>query len=361
MKTMKRVIKCIIFIGCFYVCFITIQHILHYRWAGNEDLYTRLEDYSNQEHIDVVIIGTSEAYAGIDPIVLYNQEGITAYNLCVSYSSAITQYYQLMYALKVNKPSMVICDFSSLYYDNLPSEVESLYRKIVDCTPDKKIKNQLIKDICCVDASQNSIYWYFPLFRYHSMWNDIKDKNFEKDYVFNAEYKMYSKGALLKNKNYTPKENYAQLCNEDITPNLWEAEESTECFSELSLSYYDKMIDTCNAEGIRIVAYLPPKLSQAKLFVSRYNKMKEYFDSRNVKVYNYNSYEQVLRMNLILEDDYYDQAHLNVYGSIKMSKALAEDLTKDFIFEDRRLDTLISSEWDKEVAEFEKEYGSLEK
>ena len=40
---------------------------------------------------------------------------------------------------------------------------------------------------------------------------------------------------------------------------------------------------------------------------------------------NYNTYEQVRRLGVTFENDYYDEEHLNLYGSIEFSKVLATD------------------------------------
>ena len=201
MKTViKRIIKAVSFVVAFVILFSATQSVLHYRWTKDEDLYTRNLDYKNQPKgsIDVLYFGTSEMYAGVDPIVTYESEGITGYNFAVTNTSAVTTYFQLRYALKYQTPKVVACDFSALYSDWLPSEVEQLYRKVYETMPDQDIKDQLLNDVLMLDDNQDYWSWKFPLLRYHSMWNELSFSNFLPDYTFDHEYKLYKKGSLMK-------------------------------------------------------------------------------------------------------------------------------------------------------------------
>jgi len=353
-NNLKRFISIVVFCLLFVILFLSIQEVLHYRWSGNEDVYTRNLNYAAQhkDSIDVLYFGTSEVYAGVAPIVTYKESGITGYNFAISYRSAVTVYYQLKYALKYQAPKVVMCDFSSLYESQLPSDVEQLYRKVVDTMPDKAIKNELIADICQLDKNQSYLSWKYPILRYHSMWNELSEENFEKDYVYDSEYKSYSKGALLNNVGFN-------LTQEpfEITSDLWNYENEETEFSEISVKYYDMFIEECQKRGIRVVALLLPKLNEAALYAARWNAMKDYFDSRGVDYLNYNTYEQVKRLGVTLEDDYYDVGHFNFYGSIKFSKILASDLKAKYSFDDRRMDESINKDWDEAWNKFCLDYN----
>ena len=353
-----RFAKLISFILLFSIVFVGLQRIIHYRWCKNEDLYSRYWDYekNNVGMIDVVAIGTSELYAAYDPIITYHERGITGYNLAISYKSAITQYYQTIYALKNQSPKIVICDFSSLFEDSLPDNNEQIYRKVVDTMPDSKIKQQLIWDIVSIGEGQSILFWECPMLRYHSMWNELNESNFDKDYIMSNTYNSFSKGALLRKKEYDKTYYSPELESKDITDTLWHFEESNEQFSDISVMYYDKLIAACKKAGAKVIAVIPPKLNQASLFASRWEQEKNYFESRGIEYLNYNTYEQYKRIGLVLEEDYYNAAHLNVFGSIKFSKVLAEDIDSLYKLEDKRAQSQIASMWDEEYKEFEKEY-----
>lgn len=350
----KYIIRFLTFIVIFVILFMAVQDVLHYRWSKDEDLYTRNIDYKNQPEnsIDVLCFGTSEVFAGYAPIVTYAEEGITGYNFAVSRRSAVTNYYQLLFALKYQNPKIVMCDFTSLYDDQLPGNVESLYRKVVDTMPDKDIKEALIKEICLLDDEQSYLSWEYPLLRYHSMWNELSEINFTGDYKFDDTYMPYKKGALLYNIGYAAKEGIVE-----INPDLWNYENEETEFSDISVKYYDMFIEECKSRGIQVLALIPPKINSASRYAARWNAMKAYFDSRGVDYLNYDTYEQIVRLGVVLEDDYYNAAHLNLYGSVKFSKVLAHDLKEKYILEDKREDDRISEMWDSSWEIFCKEYN----
>ena len=189
----KYLIRAAVFLLLFALCFSGAQSILHYRWSGNENLYTRNIRYSQAapDSIDVLCLGTSELYAAYDPIVTYEEAGITGYNFAITFRCAMTAYYQLLYALEYQTPDIVLCDFSCLFDDMKPHEQESIYRKVVECMPDKALKEQMIREICAVDHTQSYLSWKFPLLRYHTMWSELTAENFQPDRQLDDAYPSY--------------------------------------------------------------------------------------------------------------------------------------------------------------------------
>ena len=341
MKTViKRIVKVVSFVLVFVLLFYACQYVFHYRWSGEEDLYTRYVDFEKQPEnsLDVLYFGTSEMYEGVDPIITYASEGITGYNLAVTYTSAVTNYYQLMYTLKHQTPKIVACDFASLFDNNLPSDNEQIYRKIYETLPDQELKDQLLDDIMRLDNTQDFLSWKFPFLRYHSMWSEYKNKYLLPDKQYNNEYKTYTKGALMNSKSFT-----GDVFK--ITPDLWETEETDDPLSDISVEYYDRFIEACQNRGIKVLAIIPPKIWYASECSSRWKTMKAYFDSRSVDYLNYNTYEQVTRMNLNFEDHYFDTAHLNTLGAFIFSKTLASDMKDKYNLSDHRDDTNFDSLW----------------
>lgn len=346
----KFALRALCFALIFVILFAAAQSVLHYRWAGDEDLYTRNQDYAAQPQgsIDYLVFGTSELYAAIDPIVTYHTAGITGYNFAVTFRSAVTAYYQMMYALKHQTPKVVICDFVSMYDDSLPVGNDPLYNKVVDTMPDSQIRETMIRDICAIGKDQSYLAWEFPLLRYHSMWSELKAENFTRDHVVNAAYPGYAKGARLENRGYGD-------TLFPITPELWNPKPEVDTFSEVSLKYYGMMIEECRKRGIRFAAVLPPKIRDAAQYAFRYDALKTYFDEMGVECFNYNTYEQVTGIGLTLEEDYYDALHLNLHGSVKFSEALGRDLRERFDLPDRRQDAAVAESWNRWWEEFEKE------
>ncbi|MDO4187807.1 MAG: hypothetical protein Q4D29_02345 [Lachnospiraceae bacterium] len=339
----KRVLSIVSFIVIFALLFTLFQGMFKQKWEGR---YMRTDDLKrlSDEDVDILAFGTSELWAGYDPIVTYHQQGITGYNLTTPFNSAITAYYQLCQALEYHTPKFVICDFVALFEDGLPSEdsnIENLFCETFDILENPKLKLKLLRDVCELDDTKTPTSWFFPLIRYHSMWNELSRDNFVLDYTVEP----YRKGARLESTYYRS----ALYRN---TPENWNYEEENTNLSDISVKYYDMFIDKCHENGITVIAVLPPMLYNQSELAARYNTQAEYFYSRGVYCLNYNTYEQTQRMDLDLERDFYDFLHLNTLGSIKFSKVLADDLRTYFDIPDRRNDENIAGVWDAAYEQF---------
>lgn len=351
----KFAIKTVVFIIIFSMVFLGVQKVLHYRW---EDTYAKYVDYaSNPEgSIDVILFGTSELYFGYSPVAGYHAAGFTSYNLAMPTRSAMTTYYQFKYAIKHQKPKVVVCDFVALFDNLLPSESETVYRRAADSMPDKMIKHELIKEMCRVDKNITPINWYFPILRYHSMWNELEQKNFVDDYYAKGEYQSFKKGTNI---IYLPYDGEPY----DIRPELWEYEGEPDELFENSIYYYDKLIQECHDMGIEVFGVLTPKIYDASVYAKNYPVMKRYFESRGVKSINYCEPLLVNQMGLSLYDDYSDSSHLNAMGTIKFSNKMAMDISEMFDLPDRRLnsDDETTNTWNNLWDEMVEYYGTLDR
>lgn len=353
---MKKFIKIITFLGVFIFIFFMVQSVLHHRWNNYfEDIYRRcmLYEAEPENSIDVLYFGTSEIYAGVFPTCMYEETGITGVNMAVTSRSAVTSYYQLEYTLKHQQPKVVCYDFASLFDPVLPADDETIYRKMVDTIPDWNIKLKLIKDIKKLDDTQSVLSYLFPLLRYHSIWNELTDENFQNDkLVINPVYQEYAQGCLLFNTEY-----HDLGIGDEIYPELWEQEEQCNVeISDISVVYCDKFIEMCNERGIKVVAIIPPRIIDASKKVAREDTMNEYLESRGVAIADYNTYEAVTRVGLTLKDDFWDSGHLNYKGAVKISRDLAHYLKDNYQLDDHRGEEMYKK-WDEYWDRFITGYG----
>ena len=349
----KFFIRGVCFLLIFAALFMGLQYVLHYRWANEDKLYTRYMDYASVEEgsADVVYFGTSELYTGINPLAMYNAEGITGYNLTVTDRSAITQYYQVLYALKTNRPKVVACDFMSLIDQDGKKTLDELYRKNIAAMPDARLKREMINAVAKEDENQTWLALTFPLLRYHNMWNTIEEKNFRPDLEISPSYEPFTKGCWFVTEEFVG-DPY------DIVPALWDPRDDAEVNlapDETAVKYYDLLIQACRERDVPVVAIFPPIIGGAWLYQMQWDVKEAYFDSRGIDYLNYDTYEEVKRMDLNW-DDYWDNIHLNVRGSVKFSEVVARDLKEKYGLTDHRAANDLTEDWDAEWEEFESRY-----
>ena len=177
-------VKIFVFLLGFCLIFVSLQKVLHYHWDPelyNTNIYMKEQP---EDSYDVFFIGTSELKTSIYPGAIFQTNGITSYNYAVTNKSALTMYYQVEYILRYQKPKIICCDFSALYDDTLPSERETVYRKVVDTMPDFDLKWDMIKSIHEMDPEQSILSYLVPMLRYHSLWSELEEKHFQADYVY---------------------------------------------------------------------------------------------------------------------------------------------------------------------------------
>lgn len=324
------VIKVCAFLLGFFFLLLAFQKVLHYRWEG---LYSTNIWIKNQpeDAFDVMYFGTSEIKTAVFPTAVFRYAGVTGYNCAVTNRSAMTAYYQLKYALRYKKPKVVCCDFSALYDKESISERETVYRKVADSFPDRDLKWEMIRSIAKEDPTQSELSYYFPIFRYHSMWNELTEENFKKDYVYDEEEcEVYTMGGMLI--DIADKEN-----GFDIMPEIWEAEALDEPLSENSVKWYDQFIALCRENDIAVAAVFVPALGYTGDKVARWETTKAYLDSRGVDILDLNTYEAAKNMGFDPREDILeDNTHLTYMGSLRTSLALGNMLRERYDLPDHR-------------------------
>lgn len=352
---MKRagiiLIKTVIFIAGFCMIFLGLQRVLRYPWTQKEDLYTvnMMLKTKPADSFDVLYFGTSELKTAVFPTAIYQESGITGYNLSTTNKAAMTMYYQLEYALRYQNPKLVCCDFSALYEECLPSERETVYRKVVDTMPDWDLKKDMIRSIKTMEPEQSVLSYIFPMLRYHGIWSELTEENFRDAYVYDETQINYANGCTLIRQTY-PDEPYG------LIPEIWDAPKSEEPVSRTGAEWYDRFIALCHEKGIAVAALLPPALGFANEKAAHWDTTKEYLESRGVDIIDYNTWEAAQRLELGIAEDYMDNSHMSYQGALKVSRDLAGLLAEQYDLPDHRNDESAKI-WNQQWEDFCMEYG----
>ena len=77
-----------------------------------------------RRHHRCAVSGVQPLYAAVNPAVIWNESGVTGYNLGLSNQNAMTVYYELQYLLKHHTPQVVCIDANSIVSDRTPENEE---------------------------------------------------------------------------------------------------------------------------------------------------------------------------------------------------------------------------------------------
>ena len=325
---LKAFAKSILFFCGFAIVFVMVQNTLKFKWDVHEFTKSRLNQYKTMTDIDVLFMGTSTMYAGITPIVAWKEYGITGFNFGVSCQNALCNYYLLLQLLEYNTPKVLVIDFCSLFSERSADESlwEQAYRKTYETIEDNTIRKKFLTDVHRYYPGQNAISYALPLFRYHDRWEEITQKDFIVD---SSWYKPFFLGGLLNDvqKEITMEKQYYR-------------DDSAYSYNDLSLFYYSKIVELCREKEIQIVCVNLPEFQDYNC--SKNDMLLNYCESNNITFIDYDTAEEVERLQLNPMMDYYDQSHLSIDGSIKITLDLSHKLKDAFQLEDKRSDVKYS-------------------
>lgn len=344
MKTKNKILKFIIFI----VIGIFILQLLTYIFVPKlieemDPATARIKGFYNEKRneIDVLFLGNSESSRGFSPIKIWNEYGITSYNYGSSLQTMQISYYKLKECLKYQTPQVVVMEVNSFFEKESTDEA---YRRVIDNWKfdDVKVATIFNKDI----QLDNKISYIFPILRYHSRWNELKDDDFKS---LKEKYKSVSyKGMpmIVKKNGYIGNKNYMENRNEK------------EIIPETNLVYIKKFIDLCQKKNIKIIMTELP--SPIVWSLAKNISVNELANKYNIKFIDFNLMNKEIELNW--NDDTYDKGgHLNVYGAEKVSNYIGRVLSEEYNLPDHRNDKEIADDWNETLKNYEERKIKLEK
>ncbi|MBQ9611672.1 MAG: hypothetical protein IJV14_03650 [Lachnospiraceae bacterium] len=140
---------------------------------------------ANADKIDVLFLGSSHMLYAVNPVQLYQEYGITAYNMGRHGCMTTESYWMLVNALDYCQPKCVVVDLWALdrnyHYDDVmdgkQSEADlrnniSLLHEMTDFLPGFSLnKVRMIRDLIKDPQTRQEFYWNFML--YHSRWDHL--------------------------------------------------------------------------------------------------------------------------------------------------------------------------------------------
>lgn len=350
----KLFVKCAAFAAIFVLLFLGAQRTLSYKADKSE--YRQLRYRSLQsapaDSIDVLFLGSSPTYAGITPMAMWHEAGVTAFNLGTSNNTAMLCYYDLKFALETQRPKLVVLDFNLIFEDRKASDVkengaslEVAYRKALSM-PSSELRGELRRQILEDCPDQDPAMWYVPMLRYHSRWNELTSFDFEK--VKPEEYKEYQKGALMRTIVTEAPVKYSAEAYAGEQTDLPQA-------SDYALGYYKKAIELCGENGIAVAAVFLPRSHDAS-YVRKAVALDGICEQLGVSYYDLDRPESWETIGVDAATDFYDAGHMNLCGSMRVSAWLAERLQADFGLPDHRGDAAFA-DWEEGWNDFCADYA----
>ncbi len=263
--------------------------------------------------IDVLFLGSSHGATAFIPQELYNNYGITSYNLSCEQQNLVISYYWLKEALRFQKPKAVVLETFYLFNDHFDSS-EAYIRKAIDHMRWSNVKVQAVNDICTIDTTQSKSSYYFTNQRFHTRWSELSEDDFSYSQMSN-HYEMKGFSTI-----------FDQINENDYVPLSVGASSEAADPSELMLKYLEKINELCNANGITLILVKNPTTSQE---IDAYNATKQLADTLNVAYYDFNTMQLYNDIAFSFAEDMIDTGHPSLKGAVKITNYIGKVLQTD--------------------------------
>lgn len=285
------------------------------------DSFYQFYNYIDDNMIDVLCVGSSHVWYGINPVQMYNDYGIAAFDLVNGSQGAWHSYYYIKEALKTQNPKIVILDVFTM------QRGDEVYN-------DEVVKNNLLNmsiswdkwQALLVDGNAESkadIFWGFPIT--HTRYREVNKDDFEVS------------GNMDNFLGYTYL--YDSIAEGERTPAI-DALTVTDSLpvTEKTEKYLRKIIELCLNRGIDIILVNSPQQNITIEMQKKYNYIQEIADEYQILFLNGCLYNNEIGIDYTI-DLRQDGHHMNYSGVTKYTKWLSDYLSKNYNLPDRRGNT----------------------
>lgn len=297
--------------------------------------------YSKLNHlasypIDIVAFGSSLCACSFTALELYEQYGMSAYNIGGSWQPALVSYYLLQQLLKTETPKVVLLETTNLFL----SWDERTYRLGLDGLPISNMKMEAIKEHCKDENAESQLSYILNLCKYHFAWKNLKEFGFHLTDP-KKEKEIYQ-GYRMRNTIYTPPEKYIGFQGWTDTGT------GQEKYDKEEYTYICKFIELCQRKGIDIILYQDYVTQTTKWCPERHNATKVLADFYGVPYIDFNMKSVFSESGCNFSTDLADTHHDNLLGAIKVTRYLGEYLHANYDLPDHRGDPAyvdLDKEW----------------
>lgn len=320
MTVLKKIIKsvlCIVVTLCLIVGATQyVGTLLDPKWSSSAINAIKAFHTMDEDSIDVIIYGSSHAWKGCDPMIMYRDYGLAAYNYGCNWQAINTTLLFLQDSLRTQKPKVACIDTFHVAFVEEDTDMDGqiYYTRAISTFDGKK---EYLKQ-CFGDDIERYVSYYVPIVMFHDNWNAIEAENFFElptieHYVSTMGYEVGGTGAV-----------------EVVLDDSLSSEQ--EEIPENSIAILDKMLEVCEENGVSVIFYTAPYEGE----YAYSEAMQSYADAHGCTYLNLFDYIDEIGINT--QTDFRDYAHLNDSGAAKVADFLGEYITSHCDVRDMRME-----------------------
>lgn len=270
-----------------------------------------------ENSIDVLAVGTSMCYAGVNTNVLWREYGIAAYDLCSAEQPFWVSYYMIREALRTQHPRVILLDAQPARYQE---DYSTPARTVLSTYGIRSTANRWGAIRACATSTEDAVELMLGVPRVHANYASVRAEDFAyppdnggrgstwKGFIELDEIEQHNRPSLVWNDTCAP-----------LNPREEE--------------YARKIFAYCREAGVEVMLLGVP-IPDYDNDHAYYNALWAIAAEYGVTGVNYNL--PTLRFGLKYASDFADWQHLNVSGSRTFSMRLGADLKARYDLPDRR-------------------------
>lgn len=320
----RGMIKIFLFLGIFVFLFIGAEQTLKLNMGhrGSDSVKGLYEEEENS--IEVLFVGASTMFCTADPLVLYEEYGIAAYDYGSSSQPFELSYLFMQEALKTQKPKVIALEMLSVCKELDVNKADNLNYGITDM----KLSGEKISGL--MDMFRNDkgmgLSYLIPMVQYKDRWQELTREDFIGGY---ESYANYTKGA------YTP-DKVAEAALDFSS--YYEEKEAV--IPERNREIFHRMVKLCRENDIALLLFKAPNVGWNIGETKAVQELAEEYDLPFIEFYSL-----LDELSIDRQQDFRDNSHFNRYGSEKASRYLGSYLKEHYDLTDYRM-TDRENSWD---------------
>ncbi len=316
MISKKNIAAFAVFIAVGFCVFFSLSRLVRYK----ESYYFKDLFYKGDVEYDVLFFGASHPHCAIKPVQLWDEYGISSYNLATSGESVSLTYFAVKSAIETAHPKVIVVDMGSVKdvvgrdYVNIGTA-----HKTLDAIPFGKTRKEAV-DYLIENGEIDSPYYFLSnIWTYHNRIYELLRYDYEVPYS-NARGWNWGTSIVETGRPVPDNGAYAEFKGGD------------------GVRDYKKIVELCRDNNIFLIAAaMPDGDSYYNRHAALFNSLADYTRDQGFEVMDLN-YE-IDDIGLDYRYDFGGSSHLNAMGAEKVTRYLGAKLIGTHGIEDRRQDT----------------------
>ncbi len=319
-----NIVRLLVILAVFVAAYFTLDKILLIK---SEDGIEQIQSYYKQPEgtVDALFVGSSHIFCHVNTGVLWDEYGISGFDLAGAEQPYWNSYYYIQEALKTQKPKVIVLDISTPGIR--PTDYQPENWLITNTYGIKRDRNRY--DALKVSSLKDSFKRVIiPLNSTHGRYVDLSEEDFT-DHNNSVNYK-----------GFDPRETTIYFEAPDVSGVTERGE-----LSDKEVEYLRKIIEYVQGTGIPLLFISSPYVVTAEE-QAKYNTIYDIADEYGVPHLDFNlMYDE---MGLDFAVDIAEVLHLNRSGNEKFTRTLGAYLKDNYDLADHRGDARYKS-WDADA------------